>query len=216
MYGLRKSTHCKKPCRNNFKIDIKIQPTQCYELLSTNTKINPTISQTNNNINIQLIENKLIRVCPSNSINNEMICTMTTNEIGSSITYENTQNNLPEVDQFKKYVDNGCKKPDIATLNDKDFTIVSSIENIESGKDYKLDYNHDKKCVFVFETQSVANSLAQYPIVLTVGNKPCISLSVSGNDSGKIIRQFKLSGTSDIFRFEFPDGIKFKRFIIKQ
>ena len=108
-------------------------------------------------------------------------------------------------------MDNGCEKPEFVGVDEARLEMVSFIDNIVVDKDYKLDYDPDKKCVFVFETECVADSLAQYPIILTVGGNPCISLSISGNDSGRIIRQFKLSGKSDIFRFKFSQEIKIKR-----
>lgn len=129
---------------------------------------------------------------------------------------ENILNYILKSPTFKKYVDGGCKKPDFVTINDQDFTIVSSFENIESGKDYIFDYNPDKKCVFVFETECLTDSLAQYPIILTVGGKPCVSLSISGNDSGRIIRQNSLKDTNNVFRFEFSKQVKINKFMIKQ
>lgn len=129
---------------------------------------------------------------------------------------ENILNYILKSPTFQKYVDNGCKKPEFVGVDEARLEMVSFIDNIVVDKDYKLDYDPDKKCVFVFETECVADSLAQYPIILTVGGNPCISLSISGNDSGRIIRQFKLSGKSDIFRFKFSQEIKIKRFIIKQ
>lgn len=129
---------------------------------------------------------------------------------------ENILNYILKSPTFLKYVDGGCKKPDFGGIDEALLETVSVIEDVESQKDYKLSYNAEKKCVFVFETKISENTLAQYPIILTVGGYPCISLSVSGNDGDRIVRQFKLSGRSDIFRFEFPDGIRIKRFSIKQ
>jgi beta-glucosidase len=117
---------------------------------------------------------------------------------------------------FKKYALGGCKKPDFAGVDESKLETVSMVENILSGEEYELSYDPDKKCIFIFETECDADSLAQYPIILTVGGYPCISLSVSGNDSGRIIRQFKLSGRSNLFCFEFPQNIKLVKFLIKQ
>ncbi|MBE6727874.1 MAG: beta-glucosidase [Ruminococcaceae bacterium] len=117
---------------------------------------------------------------------------------------------------FKKFVLGGCKKPDFATIDESSLETVSVLENIVSGNEYELNYNPDKKCTFVFETEGTSNTLAQYPVTMIVANYPCISLSVSGSDSGRFIRQFKLSGRSYVFRFEFPENVKVKKFIIKQ
>lgn len=117
---------------------------------------------------------------------------------------------------FKKFVLGGCKKPEFAGVDESQLETVSVLENIVPGEEYELNYNPDKKCTFVFETECASDSLAQYPVTMIVANYPCISLSVSGSDSGKFIRQFKLSGRSYIFRFEFSTNIKVKRFTIKQ
>ena len=117
---------------------------------------------------------------------------------------------------FKKFVLGGCKKPEFAGIDESALETVSVLENIVPGEEYELSYNPDKKCTFVFETVCASNSLAQYPVTMIVANYPCISLSVSGSDSGRFIRQFKLSGRSYIFRFEFSSDIELKRFTIKQ
>ncbi|MBR4123148.1 MAG: glycoside hydrolase family 3 protein [Clostridia bacterium] len=117
---------------------------------------------------------------------------------------------------FKKFVLGGCKKPEFAVVDESKLEKVAVVENVVSGENYELDFDSDKKCVFVFETECVANSLAQYPITMRVGGHHIISLSVSGNDTGRIIRQFKLSGKYHTFSFEFPKTVKFNRFFIMQ
>ena len=91
---------------------------------------------------------------------------------------------------------------------------IAVVENIVSGENYELDFDPDKKCVFVFETECLSNSLAQYPVNLSVGGHHIISLSVSGSDTGKYIRQFKLSGKYHAFKMEFPESVKINKFFI--
>lgn len=129
---------------------------------------------------------------------------------------ENLLNYILKSPTFKKFVLNGCQKPKFDTLDDSKLETVSVLENIVPGKNYELNYNPDKKCVFVFESQCISDSLAQYPITMSVGGNRCVSLSVSSNDTGKIIRQLKLTGRSYVFNFEFSDNVKIGRFIIKQ
>lgn len=129
---------------------------------------------------------------------------------------ENLLNYILKSPTFKKFVLNGCQKPKFDTLDDSKLETVSVLENIVPGKNYELNYNPDKKCVFVFEPQCISDSLAQYPITMSVGGNRCVSLSVSSNDTGKIIRQLKLTGRSYVFNFEFSDNVKIGRFIIKQ
>ena len=129
---------------------------------------------------------------------------------------ENLLNYILKSPTFKKFVLNGCQKPKFDTLDDSKLETVSVLENIVSGKNYELNYNPDKKCVFVFEPQCISDSLAQYPITMSIGGNRWVSLSVSSNDTGKIIRQLKLTGRSYVFNFEFSDNVKIGRFIIKQ
>ena len=129
---------------------------------------------------------------------------------------ENLLNYILKSPTFKKFVLGGCKKPEFAGVDESALETVSVLENIVSGKEYELNYNPEKKCTFVFETECAPGSLAQYPVTMIVADYPCISLSVSGSDSGKFIRQFKLSGRSYTFRFEFSENIKVNRFFIKQ
>lgn len=129
---------------------------------------------------------------------------------------KNILNYILKSPTFKKFADGGCVKPDFGSIDETALETVSVIENIVPDKEYKLCYSKDKKCVFVFETECSGNTLAQYPITLSVGGKPCISISVSGNDGSKFVRQFKLDGQEDIFRFDFSNKIKLKKFLIKQ
>jgi len=129
---------------------------------------------------------------------------------------ENLLNYILKSPTFKKFVLSGCKKPDFAGIDESLLETVSVLENVEPGKEYEMNYNPEKKCTFVFETECAADSLAQYSVTMVVANYPCISLSVSGNDSGRFVRQFKLSGRSYIFRFDFSPDIKVKRVTIKQ
>jgi len=129
---------------------------------------------------------------------------------------ENLLNYILKSPTFKKFVLGGCKKPDFAGIDESALETVSVLEDVVPGKEYELKYNPDKKCTFVFETECDPHSIAQYPVTMIVANYPCVSLSVSGSDSGRFVRQFKLSGRSYIFRFEFSENIKVKRFIIKQ
>lgn len=129
---------------------------------------------------------------------------------------ENLLNYILRSPTFLKYADGGCKKIKFAGIDENELETVYTLENLESNKIYDAVYNPDKKCYFLFEVEVVGNALAQYPIILTVGGFPCISMSVSGNDTGKIMRQFKLSGRSNAFNFEFPENIKIKRFTVKQ
>ena len=129
---------------------------------------------------------------------------------------ENILNYIIKSPTFLKYVDGGCKKPDYTSLNEEEYQIVSSAQDIESGIDYSLNYDAEKECVFVFETELKSNSLAQYPIILKVGGNRCVSLSVSGNNTNKIIRRLKLNENSNTFCFEFSNNVKIRKFTIKQ
>ena len=129
---------------------------------------------------------------------------------------KNILNYILKSPTFKKFADGGCVKPDFGSIDETALETVSVIENIVPDKEYKLCYSKDKKCVFVFETECSGNTLAQYPITLSVGGKPFISISVSGNDGRKFVRQFKLDGQEDIFRFDFSNKIKLKKFLRKQ
>ncbi len=129
---------------------------------------------------------------------------------------ENLLNYILKSPTFKKFVLGGCKKPDFAGIDESVLETVSVLEDVVPGKEYELNYNPDKKCTFVFETECEPGSIAQYPVTMIVANYPCISLSVSGSASGRFVRQFKLSGRSYIFRFEFSEDIKVKRVTIKQ
>ena len=117
---------------------------------------------------------------------------------------------------FMKYVDGGCQKPSFAGRDDAKLCQVAQLQNVEAGKEYILDFDSEKKCVFVFEIQTQGNALMQHSVVVTAGGVTCASLSVSGNDKGKIIRQFKLDGSSHSFRFDFGSNVKINRFTIKQ
>ena len=116
---------------------------------------------------------------------------------------------------FQKYVDGGCKKPDFAGHNDNDYATVFSAENIESGKTYTLNFELEKKCVFVFDIEVVSESLAQYPVVLTLDGKHCISFSVNGNDAGRIVRHCKINSSNTVC-LDFPKEVKINNFYIKQ
>jgi len=129
---------------------------------------------------------------------------------------ENLLNYILKSPTFKKFVLAGCKKPEFAGIDESVLETVSVLEDVVPGKEYELSYNPEKKCTFVFETECDPNALAQYPVTMIVANYPCVSLSVSGSDSGRFVRQFKLSGRSYIFRLEFSQNIKVKKFIIKQ
>ncbi len=129
---------------------------------------------------------------------------------------KNVLNYILKSPTFKKFVLGGCKKPEFSVLDESKLEVASFINDVVSGNNYKLNYNADKKCLFVFEIQCVADTLAQYPIILTVGGERAVSLSVSGNDTGKVVRQLKLNGSSDIFCFKFSENVKIKKFIIKQ
>ena len=117
---------------------------------------------------------------------------------------------------FKKFVLGGCKKPDFASVDESELENVAFVDNVVSGQVYELDFNPEKKCTFVFETECVSESLAQYSVTMRVGGYHIISLSVSSNDIGKIVRQYKLSGRTHAFSFEFSDNIKINKFFIKQ
>ena len=65
----------------DFKFDIKITPTKCFELLSSAKEITQTIPTNENMINI---ENKLIRICPTNNIDKNIKCTMNINTISKT------------------------------------------------------------------------------------------------------------------------------------
>lgn len=117
---------------------------------------------------------------------------------------------------FKKFADGGCVKPDFGSIDEDMLETVAVIENIVPNKEYKLDYSEDEKCVFVFETECSGNTLAQYPITLSVGGKHSISLSVSGNGYKKILRRFKPEKESNTFIFEFPQSIKITKFSVLQ
>ena len=117
---------------------------------------------------------------------------------------------------FQKYVDAGCKKPDFGSINENDYELVASLDAVISDNDYILDYNQEKKCVFVFEIECSSDSLAQYPIILRVGGKDSVSLSINGNYKGKIIRQILLKDRKNVFCFEFSEQVKVKKFMIKQ
>ena len=117
---------------------------------------------------------------------------------------------------FKKFVLGGCKKPEFIGVDESQLETVAVIESIASGEGYELNYNPDKKCIFVFETECAADSLAQYPVTLRVCGHHIVSLSVSGNDTGRFIRQYKLSGKYHTFSFEFPESVKINKFYIKQ
>ena len=117
---------------------------------------------------------------------------------------------------FKKFVDGGCVKPDFGSIDENALETVSVIENIVPDKEYTPCYSKDKKCVFVFETECSGNTLAQYPITLSVGGKPCISISVSGNGYKKILRRFNPEEENGTFIFEFPKNTKITRFSVLQ
>ena len=117
---------------------------------------------------------------------------------------------------FQKYVDAGCKKPDFGSINENDYELVASLDAVISDNDYILDYNQEKKCVLVFEIECSSDSLAQYPIILRVGGKDSVSLSINGNYKGKIIRQILLKDRKNVFCFEFSEQVKVKKFMIKQ
>lgn len=46
---------------------------------------------------------------------------------------------------FKKFVLGGCKKPEFAGIDESVLETVSVLENVESGKEYELNYNPEKK-----------------------------------------------------------------------
>lgn len=117
---------------------------------------------------------------------------------------------------FKKFADGGCVKPDFGCIDETALETVSVIENIVPDKEYTPCYSKDKKCVFVFETECSGNTLAQYPITLSVGGKQSISLSVSGSGYKKTLRRFKPEKESDTFVFEFPANIKITKFSVLQ
>lgn len=117
---------------------------------------------------------------------------------------------------FKKFADGGCVKPDFGSIDETALEAVTVIENIVPNKEYAPCYSKDKKCVFVFETECVGNTLAQYPITLSVGGKQSVSLSVSGNGYKKILRRFNPEEENGTFIFEFPKNIKITRFSVLQ
>ncbi len=117
---------------------------------------------------------------------------------------------------FKKFVDNGCKKPIFSRLDDNVLETKMTIENVVSGEEYKFVYEEEKLCVFEFEIICEGDILAQYPIVLKHGDVSVVSMSVSANNTGKIIRQVKSSSRKDCFVFEFCDKVAIKKFTIKQ
>lgn len=117
---------------------------------------------------------------------------------------------------FKKFADGGCVKPDFGSIDETALETVSVIENIVPDKEYTPCYSKDKKCVFVFETECSGNTLAQYPITLSIGGRQSISLSVSGNGYKKTLRRFKPEKESDTFVFEFPGNIKITKFSVLQ
>lgn len=117
---------------------------------------------------------------------------------------------------FKKFADGGCVKPDFGSIDETVLETVSTIENIVSDREYKLDYSKDKKCIFVYETECTGNTLAQYPITLSVGERQSFSLSVSGNGYKKILRSYKIEKEDSTFVFKFPNNIIIKRFPIMQ
>lgn len=117
---------------------------------------------------------------------------------------------------FKKFVDGGCIKPNFGNIDETVLETVSTIENIVSDREYKLDYSKDKKCIFVYETECTGNTLAQYPITLSVGERQSFSLSVSGNGYKKILRSYKIEKEDSTFVFKFPNNIIIKRFSIMQ
>lgn len=129
---------------------------------------------------------------------------------------ENLLNYILKSPTFKKFVDGGCKKPEFGSINESDYEMVAYLDEVVSNNDYILGYNPEKKCVLVFEIECSANSLAQYPIILRVGGKHSVSLSVNGNYKGKLVRQISLKDRNNVFQFEFSEQVKIKKFIIKQ
>lgn len=83
---------------------------------------------------------------------------------------------------------------DIAKEENGKIIVNSVIQNIVTGQVYELDFDPEKKCAFVFETECLSDSLDQHSVTALAGVCHIISILVSSNDTGRTVRQCKLDG----------------------
>ncbi|EDR25091.1 protein serine/threonine kinase, putative [Entamoeba dispar SAW760] len=72
----------------SISITTQMSQSKCFELISSSSSISVTVN------NGHILEKKLLRVCPPSNINSTIVCTLDTNKINNTNTYQNIEGSI--------------------------------------------------------------------------------------------------------------------------
>lgn len=87
---------------------------------------------------------------------------------------------------YKRFVENGCQKPDFAMPNESVMNEVLIYNNIENGKQYDFEIEQDGKYLFVYDYVVNAPDIAQYVITVMLDDER-IDMMTLGGTEGEVI-----------------------------
>ena len=86
---------------------------------------------------------------------------------------------------FKDYLERGCVPQYPIAISTDNMSVVDSICNVESDKEYIIDIKSNKDAAFVFKVSNNLDSLAQLPISVKVDNSEFL-ITVNGTNGAEI------------------------------
>lgn len=87
---------------------------------------------------------------------------------------------------YKRFVENGCQKPDFAMPNESVMNELLIYNNIENGKQYGFEIEQDGKYLFVYDYVVNAPDIAQYVVTVMLDDER-IDMMTLGGTEGEVI-----------------------------
>jgi hypothetical protein len=119
---------------------------------------------------------------------------------------------------FKEYLKRGSKPKYPIVVNTDDMTMVDSILNIESEKEYVINIKSNKDAAFVFKISNDLDSLAQVPISVKVDNSEfLITVNGTNGDEIEVTRLLRIDWWKEHkITLSYSDAVKVNSITMKQ
>ena len=182
-----------------FKINLQITPSECFELITTDKEIQQTISTENNNI--LLIEKKLIRICPTTTNNKIIKCVMNTNLISKTNTYENSEGRILQCPCYSSDCHTIIKFEENNEIEIKDS--YNGIIEVSNNKKYMINQQSAEIESFTIKGDDIIvsftnNSISTFKMkietnktMMLIGNDETIRFKQLTNEKQRIIESIK-------------------------